>query len=114
MTIEKKLKGILAVSKSELKKEVINDLLDSEDTAGYIKEIINHGCQSGVVSGLIYYADTKAFYIKHLEDIEDMIADYQENTGEMLQPKAPYYNWFAWFAFEETVRELADSLEIEY
>ena len=115
MKLKKQLEAILTDSQiSELKKDIIKDLLDSDNIEGYIKDILNHGCQSGVVSGLIYYADTKAFYIKHLEDIEEMQSDYEEETGEKLEPKAPFYNWLAWFAFEETVRDLADKLDIKY
>jgi len=34
-----------------------------------LKEIANHGCQSGVCSEHIYYADTIKFYEKHEADI---------------------------------------------
>ncbi len=34
-----------------------------------LKEIANHGCQSGVCSQHIYYADTIKFYEKHEADI---------------------------------------------
>ena len=41
-----------------------------------LKEIADHGCQSGVCSQHIYYADTKAFF----GDYEDDIMDYFESN----------------------------------
>ena len=37
------------------------------------KEIINHGCQSGVCSKYIYYADTIRFFDNYEEEITDYI-----------------------------------------
>ncbi len=43
------------------------------------KEIVNHGCQSGVCSQYIYYADTIRFFDKY----ENEIVDYVEsNLGD--------------------------------
>ena len=41
-----------------------------------LKEIANHGCQSGVCHKHIYYADT----IKFFETYEDEIVEYIENN----------------------------------
>ena len=44
-----------------------------------LNEIVNHGCQSGVCSQHIYYADTIKFFDKY----EDEIVDYIEsNLGQ--------------------------------
>ena len=40
------------------------------------KEIVNHGCQSGVCSQHIYYADTIKFFDKY----ENEIVDYVESS----------------------------------
>ncbi len=37
------------------------------------KEIVNHGCQSGVCSQYIYYADTIRFFDNYEEEITDYI-----------------------------------------
>ena len=37
------------------------------------KEIVNHGCQSGVCSQYIYYADTIKFFDNYEEEITDYI-----------------------------------------
>ena len=39
------------------------------------KEIVNHGCQSGVCSQHIYYADTIKFFDTHEDEIIDYIGD---------------------------------------
>ena len=40
------------------------------------KEIVNHGCQSGVCSKHIYYGDTIGFFEKY----EDEVLDYIESS----------------------------------
>ena len=40
---------------------------------------------SGIVSKLIYYTDTHAFYDKHYEEIEEQGADYESSIAESLQ-----------------------------
>lgn len=44
-------------------------------TVEELKEIANHGCQSGVCSQHIYYGDTISFF----ETYEDEITDYIES-----------------------------------
>ena len=39
------------------------------------KEIVNHGCQSGVCTQHIYYGDTIEFFTKHTEEITGYIRD---------------------------------------
>lgn len=112
---QKELKKLLSISDNELEKRVINDLLDEEDAEQYIKDLLQYGCQSGMVSGLIYYNDTKKFYIEHMEDIEEILQDLQEQGCEPFAGvKYPLYNWLAWLGYEETARKVADKLNLEY
>ncbi len=39
------------------------------------KEIVNHGCQSGVCSEHIYYADTIKFFDNHEDEVVEYITD---------------------------------------
>ena len=43
-----------------------------------LKEIADHGCQSGVCSQHVYYADTKAFFREYEDDIMDY---FESNYG---------------------------------
>ena len=39
------------------------------------KEIVDHGCQSGVCSQHIYYADTVGFFTKHAKEVTRTVVD---------------------------------------
>ena len=83
-----------------------------------LDDLLEHGCQSGMVSGLIYYKDTTEFYEKHREEISTLLYETMDETGstpsEMFGDKwdeqdplaLKHYNQnlLAWFAFEETAR----------
>ena len=49
----------------------IRDTYEIED----LKEIVNHGCQSGVCFKHIYYGDTVSFFDKYEDEITDYIVD---------------------------------------
>ena len=51
--------------------QIIKDTYDYETC----KEIVDHGCQSGVCSEHIYYGDTIEFFTKHAEEITEYIKD---------------------------------------
>lgn len=40
-----------------------------------LKEIAEHGCESGCASGFIYYYETSAFFDRHNEEIEEYLED---------------------------------------
>ena len=40
--------------------------LDNDEIFSAIEEIVAQGCQSGVVSALITYSDTEAFFDRHV------------------------------------------------
>jgi len=111
--MKKQLKELLENSSNKLEKEVIQDLLDDEEPKAYLKDLLNHGCVSGMVSNLIYYKDTEAFYIKFIDEIDELREEYEEMLGEPLKIGYPLYNWLAWFSYEETARRIAEKLNIE-
>ena len=92
---------------------VIDELGSYEDIKGFFEDLQRGGCASGMICGLIYYVDTAKFYDKFYNEIEEMREDWEFQTGETLQPKGDLKNWFAWFAFEETARNLANELGLD-
>ncbi len=98
---------------TDIERTVIADALNAEDPAQYLKEVLQHGCQSGIVSGLIYYHDTKRFYIDNIDEIEDIKNEFEDSIGEPIKIGTPMYNWLSWFAYEETARKIADKVGIE-
>lgn len=112
MDYTKKLKALLKTA-SDLDKEVIQDAIDAEDAKSYLEDVLQHGCQSGIVSGLIYYKDTDAFFRKHMDEIEQLRLDMEESIGEPLKIGTPLYNWLAWFGYEETANKIANQIGLD-
>jgi hypothetical protein len=116
---------------NQLKNAVIEDIKshseDLQERIYYIEGVLQHGCVSGYVSALIYYADTTKFYQEHKEEIFELAQDMAEemgqsgamelfaslngakNVGSIDQEE----NLRAWFGFEETLRQIANELGME-
>ena len=62
-----------------VKADVINYLLemsqDAEDAEGLLDNIVQHGCQSGMVNHLIYTKDTVRYFEEHEEEINNFLSD---------------------------------------
>lgn len=79
---------------------------DCEHIETFFSDLLQYGCESGMINSLIYYVDTHKFFDNHYGEIEDLRYEYEEMLGEALKPNDDLKNWFAWFAFEETARRL--------
>lgn len=98
--------------------KIINDKLDKKnkyDLKAFINDLQQCGCQSGFINELIYYSDTEAFYKKHSDSIQDLIADSLDDgllDGETLAKwfKSNFENYAAWFAFEVIADKIAMNL----
>jgi len=118
-------------TENEMQQSIIKELLDeySDDTnlVGYMKDVLEHGCASGI--WLCYYTDTNNWYDKYENEIEDLLEQYQDecgfvdrfetisslngsqNVGNICQEK----NLLCWYGYEETIRYLLTQvLEEEY
>ena len=88
---------------------------------GACRDLEMGGCQSGIVSDLVYYADTVAFYEKHRKEINRLLGEAIEDNGwpvhmlfgnkwnnlDPLAQEEENQNLLAWFGFEETAHNLA-------
>lgn len=115
-----RLQRLFSSEQSDLTREVMQELIDGaggyEDVDGYISDVLTHGCQSGVVSSLIYYSDTEAFYARHKDEVTLLCEEYI--TAGILDMNDVYKkgnveNFLAWLAFEEVTRDIASTLRIE-
>jgi len=116
--------------KSPLVDSVLNYVLDRwndyTDKTAIFSDVLKHGCQSGVVSSLIYYDDTTKFYDEHKEEINALLYDLMAETGiynpsdlfgdkwdkeDPLALDVLNKNLLAWFAFEETLRAIGRNFE---
>ncbi len=113
-TIKEQLESMAKETDNELKKYVINYLLKNNETDEEIKEdmegLQNHGCQSGWVSGLVYFSETRAFYDIFYEDIEELREEWEDRIGEIIKINGDLKNFFAWFGFEQKASEIYSEL----
>lgn len=118
--------------KNPLYKRVIEEIIDdSEDYDGTKLEKIkgrlgdiSNGLVNGVVSSLIYYSDTKAFYEEYEDDIYDFI-DYLVDNGlepieaikknrsetEILMHTDTVINDIVWMVYAEIAWQFSEDLE---
>ena len=92
---------------------------------GAASDLFQGGCASGFVGHLIYTRDCVAFYLRHAREIDGMVADFVRDTGcdcrqltgwDERDPMARddnNRNVLAWFAFEETARDLCNGAGID-
>ena len=129
----KKLKEIGAKTYSPLRKKVVSILAKDYIDNGYpsmpfyLNVVLENGLQSGVIDELIYYKDTLAFYKKYKKEILLLLKDTLNEFGvnspsdifggkwdkeDFTIEETQNQNLLAWFAFEETTRDLANTLGI--
>ena len=78
---------------------------------GYLEDLAQSGCQSGMVNKLIYYKDTENFYNNYADEIDNLKEYLEENFGEPLKIKGNTRNWLAWMAYEDIAQRINDELE---
>ena len=100
---------------NSIKEWIINNLEE-----GQIADVILEGCQSGIVSELIYYSDSEAFYEKFKEEIWDRLSVMADDMGEPsilhlivtfngskeVGSELQLRNLLAWWACEDVCREV--------
>ncbi len=117
MSLKKKLAAIQNEDKYSIRSDVAETALSygdsEEEIKSFFSDLLSHGCQSGMISHLIYYKDTDEYYRSHVDEIDDLKQELEEEIGEPLKIGSPIQNWLAWFGFEETARKVADEIGLE-
>lgn len=96
---------------------------DNHDIQSVYDDLMQGGCQSGIVGHLIYYHDTVKFYKRHQKEIDTMLSELIQDSGcsisdlfgdkwdndDPLARDVYNQNLLAWFGFEETATRLMDN-----
>lgn len=112
--LKEKLNKILKETDNALLKEVVEELLDKikdegeEETKSYIQDVLTYGCSSGIVTSLIYYTDTKKFFIKYVDEIFNILNESMQEESKLLELDT---NKMAWFGYEWAISEINFMLE---
>lgn len=79
-----------------------------EQLKSFFEDLQNGGCQSGLVGEFVYHSDCKDYYIEHLDELEQMKLDLEDELGEAIQNKQslPHYTFICWLCFEEYCYDL--------
>lgn len=114
-----------------LRRAVIEEIIDTfdnefmkyTDVLAYLKNVMQYGCQSGMVSSLVYYGDTVEFFEKHKREINEQLGDLVEDIGLPMEDLFKQWderdplvllkinqNLCAWFGFEHTASLLYDEI----
>ena len=102
----------------EIEQDSILDWLLETQERSTIKDVVQHGCQGGTISELIYYADTSAFYNKYQDEIWRRLTDMAQdmdcesilhliatfNGAKDVGSPAQLKNLLAWWVAEEVCR----------
>ncbi len=89
------------------------------DTYDYeqCKEIVNHGCRSGVCSQHIYYGDTIGFFTKYPDEITSFIKDnlgieaIKDVIGDADGNYDQWMNDMTWMFIELVAMQVVDDYE---
>lgn len=110
---------------TSLRSEVLDILVNHieecenfEDVRRFMEDLRSYGCVSGMIGELIYYSDTKKFFIENLDEIQDylndLIQEHVYSVGEFD------FNEIVWVVFESianeyfyTIEDEMDNIEVE-
>jgi hypothetical protein len=69
----------------------------------FLEDLQKGGCISGMIGEFIYHDACREFYIKHLDDLENIKNDLEESLGEPIANRfqLPHYTFLCWLCFEE-------------
>ncbi len=124
------IKNIKQKTDNRLTKKVCNYVIDKwsdyNDKKYIFRDVLEHGCQSGIVGELIYYTDTVAFYKRYKNEINNLLYKTTNECGlfdltqlfgkkwdieDPLANEQYNQNLLAWFGFEEALRNVGYEFE---
>ena len=111
----------------EFKENSIKEWVTNNLEEGQIADVVLEGCVTGIVSELIYYADSCTFYEKYEGEIWDRLDQMSCDMGEAsilhliatfngaksVGSHDQFRNLLAWWACEDVCREIIAEKEDE-
>lgn len=115
----------LKENESDLRSEVLDILVNHiedcesfEEVRGFMEDLRQYGCSSGMIGELLYYSDTKKFFIENMDEIQDYVNTLvQEHVYSINELDI---NEIVWVVFEAianeffyTIDDEMDNIEVE-
>jgi hypothetical protein len=76
----------------------------------FFEDLQGHGCSSGMIGLLVWNEDCKKLYIKYMDDMDDFIADIEDQIGWSIIKCHPRYVYVCWTCYEEIAYRIARQL----
>ena len=115
MNIISRLNSFKDEEQSDLMIAIIDDVLsvstDEEEVKEYMENVINYGCQSGVVSSFIYTYQCNDFFKEHFDEIFEVYNEVKEE-GLNVDFDLSATN-LVWIVYEVLVDRLYNELGLE-
>jgi len=95
--------GIPYSFENEFKQIVLSQIENYDEPKNFFEDLFQGGCISGLISEFIYTSDCKDFYIKHMDDMENMVEEISYILGEPVSNRhnLPRYSFMCHLCFEE-------------
>lgn len=110
---------------SNLRSEVLDILVNHiedyesfEEVRGFMEDLRAYGCSSGMIGELIYFSDTKKFFIDNIDEIQDYVNTLvQEHVYSINELDINEISWIVFEAianeFFYTIEDKMDNIEVE-
>lgn len=103
---------------SNLRNEVLDILVnhideceDFEEVRGFMEDLRSYGCISGMIGELIYYEDTKKFFIENIDEIQDYVNELM--LEHVYSINELDINEISWIVFENIANEYFYTIDDE-
>ncbi len=82
--MREQLNDIVEKEADTIRAFVAKEALEYHHPKDFFNDLLQHGCISGMVSELVYYRDTHAFFDRYYHEIEEVRESIEEALGEPL------------------------------
>ena len=85
---------------------------DKPALKSFFEDLQHGGCISGMIGEFIYHSDCRKFYVKHIDALEDMKEELENQLGEPIPNlrSTKHYTFVVWLCFEEYCYSLYRSI----
>ena len=101
------LQQIIKQEPHTIRAVIAKDALEYHSISYFFHDLMHHGCQSGMISDLIYYTETHQFFDKYYPEIETIRMRIEEIGIVLNWPDGDLKNHLSWLAYEETAKAIA-------
>lgn len=90
----------------------IMECKDNNEIRGFFEQVFYYGCTNSATLMFIDKNETRDFYIKHIDSMEEFMLQYEDETGISMEISRDYprYMQVCWLCYEELAKSISDKL----